>query len=355
MEGIASFHPNSWEEGGTLEAFEPEVDDLGKLVPKVKVVNPGWNDRKSTGYMYLIVYGIIEGNSVKPSGGVQSTATTKKSNDPKTKGKVWCVASFPLGVGRSHTDPDKLLEAITELKITVRRTAGYDEKIVFGTTNISPELRPWEKILTNGAIFSALKVCSHVEMVPLDVYLHLRPVFLTITKLTDSGVYKVPRNILEFRYQNAISFNLLIELTIGADLSGTGIKGKPDENGNHITTFMVHVGNFARKRGKIYSADYCRQKVERMGLKFSLGAIGGLSLHVKVSGKMSKTLHAQLGYRKQICYSLMDTNPFLNKLMWKYECSITKVSAVFQPSVPRDFMMYDDILIDHTGKILVRT
>lgn len=345
MEGLASFHPRSWEEGGTLSAFEPEIDEIGKLVPKVKVVNPGWNDRKGTGYMYLILYGIIEGTK----------ETRSKNNGSTSKSKVWCLASFPLGVGKSHTSPELLLEAVTQLYITIRRTAGYDEKIVFGTNNIRPELQPWSRILTNGAIFSALKVCSHVELVPLDMPLKLRPVFLTITMLTDAGVYKIPKSILEFRFKNAISFNLLVEISIGADLTGTGIKGKVDENGNHITTFMVHIGNFARRHGKIYSVDYCRQKVDKMDLRFSLGAIGGLSLHIKVAGKMSKALHAQLGYRKLICYSLMDTNPFLNKLMWKYECAISKVSAVFQPSVPKEFAIYDDILIDHTGKILTRS
>ncbi|WJL29519.1 matrix protein [Piparella virus] len=350
MEGIAEFHARSWEEGGTLTAFEPEIDDNGKLIPKVKVVNPGLNDRKGTGYMYLIVYGIVEGGRDQTP--MQRRKERSSIITKSSKNKIWCVASFPLGVGKSHASPESLLDAITQLNITIRRTAGYDEKIVFGTNNIPGELYPWNKILSNGAIFSALKVCSNIELVPLDLPLKMRPVFLTITMLTDAGVYKVPRSILEFRYKNAISFNLLIEIAIGADLTGTGIKGKVDEKGNHITSFMVHVGNFARKRGRIYSVDYCRQKVDRMDLKFSLGAIGGLSLHVRVGGKMSKTLRAQLGYRKQICYSLMDTNPFLNKLMWKYECTINKVCAVFQPSVPRDFAIYDDILIDHTGKIM---
>ncbi|UOL48951.1 matrix protein [Wenzhou Myotis laniger paramyxovirus 2] len=338
MEGTADFLSKSWEEGGTLEAFEVETDNNGKLKPKVKVINPGLNDRKGTGYMYLIICGFIE--------------DSPNHDSESKKRQTWCLGSFPLGVGKSHSSPEQLLNAVLALEITVRRTAGYDEKLVFGTSNIKPDLHPWANLLSQGAVFPALKVCSSVETIPLDRPLTFRPVFLTITMLTDAGVYKVPKNILEFRYRNAISFNLLVQIKIGGEFQHSGIKGHVNENGDTVTTFMVHIGNFARKNGKVYSADYCRQKVEKMDLRFSLGAVGGLSLHVRVGGKMSKVLRAQLGYRKLICYSLMDTNPFLNRLMWKYECTISKITAVFQPSVPVDFKIYEDVLIDHTGKIL---
>ncbi|UOL48958.1 matrix protein [Wufeng Murina leucogaster paramyxovirus 1] len=340
MDGSADFLPASWTEGGTLPAFEPESDEFGKLVPKLKVINPGGNSRRSSGYMYLIVYGIIE---------IDEKGSSPKANK---KDKIWCLGSFPLGVGKTLQSPEVLLDAVTSLSITVRRTAGYDEKIVYGTQKISPELQPWSDILRYGAVFPATKVCAHVEMLPLDKHLKFRPVFLTVTQLTDAGIYKVPRNVLEFRYKNAISFNLLVAVKIGADLSRHGIKGVVNEEGKEVTTFMVHIGNFARKRGKVYSADYCRKKVDKMDLRFSLGAIGGLSLHVRVCGKMSHALRAQLGYKKQVCYSLMDTNPYLNKFMWKYECAIDKVTAVFQPSVPTEFKIYNDVIIDHTGKIM---
>lgn len=338
MEGSAEFSPRSWEEHGILEAFDVEADQNGKLIPKVKVVTPGTNNRKGNGYMYLITSGFIEDDTEDP-------------NNPK-KGQTWTLASLPLGVGKTYTSPEQLLNAVTQLKITVRRTAGFDEKLVFGASNILPDLHPWSGILGQGAVFSAVKVCASIESIPLDRTLKFRPVFLTITHLNDAGVYRVPRVISEFRHKNAISFNLLVKLKIGGEFAHSGIKGQVDDKGNTITTFMVHIGNFARKNGKVYSAEYCKKKVERMDLKFALGAIGGLSLHVRIDGKMSKVLKAQLGYKKIICYPLMDINPSLNKLMWKYECLIEQVIAVFQPSVPPDFKIYNDVLIDHTGRIL---
>nr|QZU27231.1 matrix protein [Guato paramyxovirus]URD31447.1 matrix protein [Carollia bat paramyxovirus] len=342
MQGSANFISKSWEEGGNLVALEAESDKDGKLVPKVRVINPGWNDRKSYGYMYLLIYGIIEDRSDLET----------RVNGRSTRGGPKAFGAFPLGVARSNASPDDLLDAVLQLNITVRRTAGAGEKLVMGTNNIPALLTPWKNILFHGAIFSAIKVCNNVDVVQIDRDLRLRPVFLTITLLTDAGIYKIPRNILEFRMNNAVSFNLLIELKVGADITSTGTKGMINKDGERVTTFMVHIGNFVRKRNKQYSIEYCRTKVEKMDLRFSLGAIGGLSLHVKVAGKMSKTLRAQLGYKKTICYSLMDINPYLNRLMWKSECSINNVTAVFQPSVPKEFKIYDDILIDHTGKIL---
>nr|UED37248.1 matrix protein [Paramyxoviridae sp.] len=348
MAGKADFSRRSWEEGGTLEAIDASADEHGRLIPKVRVINPGWNDRKTTGYMYLIIYGIIE-EKEKDDHSKRSNSVQDIKNKPKSPR---AFGAFPLGVGRSMATPDELLNAVLGLEITVRRTAGSSEKLVYGIANVNQLLMPWHKVLSNGAIFSALKVCSNIDVVPVDKALKLRSIFLTITMLTDAGIYMVPKAILDFRSDNAISLNLLVTLQIGADFATSGIRGVVDEDGERVTTFMIHIGNFRRKMGKAYSVDYCRQKVDKMDFRFSLGAVGGLSLHVRIAGKMSRMLQAQLGYHKTICYSLMDSNPFLNRIMWKSECSIKKVTAVFQPSVPKEFKIYDDILIDNTGKIL---
>ncbi|UOL48920.1 matrix protein [Wufeng Apodemus chevrieri jeilongvirus 1] len=334
--GTADFFESSWEEGGTLTAIDPETDSKGRLIPKYRIINPGRNNRKSGGYMYLLVHGIIE----------ERNPERNSAKNFKT------FAAFPLGVGKSNASPQDLLDSIVSLDITVRRTAGSSEMLVFGTGNVSGTLYPWKNIFTTGSIFPAIKVCGNVDMVAVDKQQRFRPVFLTITLLTDAGIYKVPKNILDFRMANAVSFNLLIELLVGADFTTAGIKGKVNESGDRVTTFMIHIGNFLRKNGKEYSVDYCRQKVDRMDLRFSLGAVGGLSLHVNIMGKMSHALRAQLGYKSSICYSLMDTNPYLNKVMWKAECKINKVTAVLQPSVPKEFKIYEDVLIDHTGKIM---
>ncbi|UQM99607.1 matrix protein [memana virus] len=336
MAGTADFLPSTWEEGGTLNAFDAELDEEGHLIPKVKVLNPGFNTRKGHGYVYMILYGIVE----------------EKELGLNHKRGFRTFASFPLGVGKTRASQDELLAECLKLDITVRRTAGANEKVVYGCSNLPEKLLPWRRVLETGCIFPASKVCCNIDLILLDKPQRFRPIFLTITRLTDSGVYQIPKAILDFRMTKAISFNLLVYLKVGADFTGCGVKGIVNEEGEKLVTFMVHMGNFSRGKGKEYSVEYCKNKVNKMDLHFSLGAIGGLSLHVYAKGKISKMLRAQMGYKRQICYSLMDINPALNKVMWKAECQIEKVTAVFQPSVPKDFKIYDDVLIDNTGKIL---
>nr|AJP33318.1 matrix protein [Cedar virus] len=332
------FLEKTWREGSKIDKITPEVDENGNMVPKYVVFNPGKNERKTSGYQYMICYGFIEDGPINGS--------------PRVKGNIRTTASFPLGVGKTYSSPEEILQELTTLKITVRRTAGSNEKLVYGTTGPLNHLYPWYKVLTGGSIFSAVKVCRNVDQILLDRPQILRIFFLSITKLTDKGVYMIPKSVLDFRSDNSMAFNLLVYLKIDTDITKAGIRGIVNKEGERITSFMLHIGNFTRRGGKHYSVEYCKRKIDKMKLTFALGTIGGLSLHIRIDGRISKRLQAQVGFQRNICYSLMDINPWLNKLTWNNSCEIHKVTAVIQPSVPKDFMLYEDILIDNTGKIL---
>ncbi|UVG43987.1 MAG: matrix protein [Angavokely henipavirus] len=346
FEGFSDFNSNTWTEKGTLEKLPTLTDANGTIIPQYRVIDIGDQERKGSQYVYLITYGFI-----------QDFLDTNNRNDleettQKKRAAVRAAVALPLGVGKTHSSPQDLLDEICSLRITIRRTAGAQEKIVFGIEGRLFHLLPWKNVLTKGSIFSAIKVCSSVESVRLDTPQMMRPFFLTITKMCERGVYKIPKSILDMRCNNAVAFNLLVTLKIDGDYNKVGLRGIVTKDGEKATTFMIHIGNFRRRSGKMYSVDYCRQKVEKMDMEFALGAIGGLSLHIKIKGKISKRLLAQMGFKKHICYSLMDMNPNLNRMAWAHTCEIFKVTAVFQPSVPEDFKLYDDVLIDNTGKIL---
>nr|prf matrix protein [Henipavirus hendraense] len=74
---------------------------------------------------------------------------------------------------------------------------GYNEKFVFGSSGPLHHLLPWKKILTGGSIFNAVKVCRNVDQIQLEKQQSLRIFFLSITKLNDSGIYMIPRTMLE--------------------------------------------------------------------------------------------------------------------------------------------------------------
>nr|UXG78456.1 matrix protein [Peste des petits ruminants virus]UXG78472.1 matrix protein [Peste des petits ruminants virus] len=326
MTEIYDFDKSAWDVKGSIARIEPTTYHDGRLIPHVRVIDPGLGDRKGECFMYLFLLGVIE------------------DNDPLSPPVGRTFGSLPLGVGRSTARPEELLREATELDIVVRRTAGLNEKLVFYNNTPLSLLTPWRKVLTTGSVFSANQVCNAVNLVPLDTPQRFRVVYMSITRLSDNGYYSVPRRMLEFRSANAVAFNILVTLRIE---NGTNpsryIVGSWE---NPEVTFMVHVGNFRRKKNKVYSADYCKMKIEKMGLVFALGGIGGTSLHIRSTGKMSKTLHAQLGFKKILCYPLMDINEDLNRYLWRAECRIVKIQAVLQPSVPQEFRVYDDVIIN---------
>nr|ARP51873.1 matrix protein [Peste des petits ruminants virus] len=326
MTEIYDFDKSAWDVKGSIARIEPTTYHDGRLIPQVRVIDPGLGDRKDECFMYLFLLGVIE------------------DNDPLSPPVGRTFGSLPLGVGRSTAKPEELLREATELDIVVRRTAGVNEKLVFYNNTPLSLLTPWKKVLTTGSVFSANQVCNAVNLVPLDTPQRFRVVYMSITRLSDNGYYSVPRRMLEFRSANAVAFNILVTLRIE---NGTNprryIVGSWE---NSEVTFMVHVGNFRRKKNEVYSADYCKMKIEKMGLVFALGGIGGTSLHIRSTGKMSKTLHAQLGFKKILCYPLMDVNEDLNRYLWRAECRIVKIQAVLQVSIPQEFRVYDDVIIN---------
>lgn len=331
MTEIFNLDESSWSVKGALDPLTPDIFPDGRLIPKIRVIDPGLGDRKSGGYMYLLLHGVIEDSETVIS----------------PKGRAF--GAFPLGVGRSTENPEDLFKEILTLNIVVRRTAGFNEKLVYYNTTPLNLLTPWKKILSFGSIFNANQVCSDTSSVPIDIPQKFRPVYLTVTKLSDDGYYQIPKIIQDFRSSNSIAFNILVHLSMGDVLINTPRSSKVGEPTNNLITFMIHIGNFKRKSNKPYSPDYCKRKIMRLGLIFSLGAIGGTSLHIRCTGKMSKRLQAYLGFKRTLCYPLMYVNEGLNKTLWRNECKINKVQAVLQPSVPSDFKVYDDVVIDNTN------
>ncbi|QBC65284.1 matrix protein [Feline morbillivirus type 2] len=331
MTEIFNLDESSWSVKGTLDPLTPDTYPDGRLVPKIRVIDPGLGDRKSGGYMYLLLHGVIEDSEtvINP------------------KGRAF--GAFPLGVGQSTENPEDLFKEILTLNIVTRRTAGFNEKLVYYNTTPLNLLTPWKKVLAYGSIFTANQVCNNTSSIPIDIPQKFRPVYLTVTKLSDDGYYQIPKMIQDFKSSNSVAFNILVHLSMGTILldSSKGSRvGNPAEN---LITFMIHIGNFKRKNNKAYSPEYCKRKIMRLGLIFSLGAIGGTSLHIRCTGKMSKRLQAYLGFKRTLCYPLMYVNEGLNKTLWRNECKIEKVQAVLQPSVPNEFKIYDDIIIDNTN------
>ncbi|UQM99544.1 matrix protein [Gierle apodemus virus] len=328
------FDQDSWDTKGALAPIITDTGPDGRLIPKVRVINPGLGDKRGDGVKYLLIHGVVEDVGLRPIGRA--------------------FAAFPLGFAKCSATPEDLLKAVLALNITVRRTAGASEKLVFYNTAPLGILSPWSKVLNTGCIFNAAQVCNAVEMIPLDIPQCMRPVYLTVTILSDSGFYQVPKSLQDFRADGCIAFNILVALSVEGNIDAAMGRSADLETKESFITFMLHIGVFKRKKNKTYSTTYCIQKIEKMKLVFALGGIAGVSLHVRIRGKMSKALHAQLGFRRNLVYPLMYVNSQLNRILWKKTCKIDKVMGILQPSVPREFKMYDDIVVDMTDKCTVK-
>ncbi|AYN62578.1 matrix protein [Pacific salmon paramyxovirus] len=340
MEGSSAFHKSTWEEDGTIDPVELKIDGKGVAVPTMRMTSAGDLVTKGEPYVYLMLLGFVEKMSADEEG------------LGKKKGKLCCYGALPLGVGECRYSDEAILDAVGKLDITVRRTAGYGEKAVFGVGGVTSPLSPWKKALTGGMIYPALKTLSAPHKVPLGCRVKLRVTFVSGTRLGELTIYKIPKSLLDIRMPQSVSFNLNVLLSTGAKLTTRGVEPIFTSDGKQAVSFLVHVGHFIRDKKKVYSVEYCKQKVEYMGLKFSLGNVGGVSFHVNITGKMSKTLQTSIGFKRHICYPLMDTNPTMNAVLWASSVEIHSVTAVFQPSVPKEFTYYDDVLVDNTGKVL---
>nr|AUO38710.1 matrix protein [Phocine morbillivirus] len=325
MTEVYDFDRSSWDTKGSLAPILPTTYPDGRLIPQVRVIDPGLGDRKNECFMYIFLLGIIE------------------DNDDLGPPIDRSFGSLPPGVGRTTARPEELSKEATLLDIAVRRTASVKEQLVFYNNTPLHVPTPWRKVPTNGSVSSANQVCNAVNPIPPDTAQRLRAVHMSITRLSDDGCHRISRGMSDFRCKNALAFNILVTIQVEGDFRSN--RGNLSMFKDQQATFMVHIGNFSHKKNQAYSADYCKLKIEKMGLVFALGGIGGTSLHIRCTGKMSKTLNAQLGFKKILCYPLMEINEDLNRMLWRLECKIVRIQAVLQPSVPQEFRIYNDVII----------
>nr|pir matrix protein - measles virus [Measles morbillivirus] len=331
---IHDLDKSAWDIKGSIAPTQPTTHSDGRLVPQVRVTDPGLGDRKDERSMYMLPLGVAEDSD--PPG----PPIGRASGPP------------PLGVGRSTAKPEELPKEATEPDTVARRTAGLNEKPVFHNNTPPTLLIPRRKVPTTGSVLNANQVCNAANPTPLDTPQRPRAVHMSITRPSDNGHHTVPRRMLESRSVNAVALNLLATPRID---KATG-HGKTTDNAEQPpeATSMVHIGNPRRKKSEVHSADHCKTKTEKMGPVPAPGGIGGTSPHIRSTGKMSKTLHAQLGLKKTPCHPPMDTNEDPNRLLWRSRCKTARIQAVPQPSVPQELRIYDDAIInDDQGPLKV--
>ncbi|QJE38109.1 matrix [Respirovirus rupicaprae] len=342
---IYTFPKSSFTENGDLEPLPLKVDDNKKAIPHIRVVKIGNPPKHGLRYLDVFLLGFFEMEKVKDRYGSVSDLDTEPGY------KVCGSGSLPIGLAKYSGSDQDLLQAAIKLDIEVRRTVKATEMIVYTVQNIKPELYPWANRLRKGMIFDAQKVALAPQCLPLDRGIKFRVIFVNCTAIGSITLFKIPKSMAMLSLPNTISINLQVHIKTGIQTDSKGVVQILDEKGEKSLNFMVHLGLIKRKIGKMYSIEYCKQKIEKMRLIFSLGLIGGISLHINATGSISKSLASQLTFKREICYPLMDLNPHLNIVIWASSVEITRVDAIFQPSLPGEFRYYPNIIAKGVGKI----
>nr|UQS35859.1 matrix protein [Respirovirus suis]UQS35877.1 matrix protein [Respirovirus suis]UQS35889.1 matrix protein [Respirovirus suis]UQS35937.1 matrix protein [Respirovirus suis] len=345
MAEIYKFPKLSYEEHGYMEPLPLRTGPDKKAVPHIRIIKIGDPPKHGNRYLDILLLGFYEIPKEVGTYGSVSDLT-------RPTGYTICGSgSLPIGIARYLGTDQELLKASVELKVTVRRTVRSSEMIVYMVDSIPPAMMAWASRLKRGMIFNANKVALAPQCLPIDKDIRFRVVFVNGTSLGSITIAKVPKTLADLALPNSISVNLMVSLKTGASTESKGIIPTLNEKGDKVLNFMVHLGLIHRKVGRVYSMEYCKGKIEKMRLIFSLGLVGGISFHVQLTGVVSKSFVGQLGGKKEICYPLMDVNPHMNLVIWAASVEITGVDAVFQPSIPRDFKYYPNVVAKNIGKI----
>nr|WAW38169.1 matrix protein [Measles virus genotype B3] len=326
MTEIHDFDKSAWDTKGSIAPTQPTTHSDGRPVPQVRAIDPGLGDRKDECLMHTSPLGVAE------------------DSDPLGPPIGRALGSLPLGVGRSTAKPEELPKEATEPDTVARRTAGPNEKPALHNNTPPTPPTPRRKVPTTGSVPNANQVCNAANPTPLDTPQRFRAVHTSITRLSGNGHYTVPRRMLEPRPVNAVAPNPLAtprtDKAIGPGRIIDNAEQPPE------ATSTVHIGNPRRKKSEVHPADHRKTKIEKMGPVPAPGGTGGTSPHTRSTGKMSKTLHAQLGPKKTLRYPPMDINEDPNRSLWRSRCKIVRIQAVPQPSVPQEFRIYDDVIIN---------
>nr|UCZ51387.1 M [Eptesicus fuscus orthorubulavirus] [Eptesicus fuscus orthorubulavirus] len=327
-----------------LRAFpiEIETNKEGKklLVKQIRVRTLGHADQDSESICFLNSYGFIKEAP-------KEEEFIREDRPPESKITL-TACMLPLGPGPNIRSPNQLLKSAADMKISVRKTAGSREQVIFHVTRAPPILQNFQFIRERYACVSSdkfIKSPGKIRAGPDYCYIIT---FLSLTYCPISQKFKVPRPLLSFRSTRMRSVHLEVIFKIQCSSDSPLKKGliTDDEKGVPKASVWIHLCNFYKGRNitKTYDEAYFAEKCKKMALSVGISDLWGPTIVVHAEGKIPKAASLFFNSRGWALHPLSDAAPTLAKSLWSIGCEILEVNAILQGSDYSSLLLSSDVL-----------
>lgn len=317
--------------------MKPKENGIRELQPQLRTQYLGDITGGKKSAIFVNCYGFVEDHGGRDSG--------FSPISEESKGSTVTAACITLGSIEYDSDIKEVAKACYNLQVSVRMSADSTQKVVY-TINAKPALLFSSRVVrAGGCVVAAEGAIKCPEKMTSDRLYKFRVMFVSLTFLHRSSLFKVSRTVLSMRNSALIAVQAEVKLGFDLPLDHPMAKYLSKEDGQLFATVWVHLCNFKRtdRRGVDRSVENIRNKVRAMGLKLTLCDLWGPTLVCEATGKMSKYALGFFSETKVGCHPIWKCNSTVAKIMWSCTTWIASAKAIIQASSARALLTSEDI------------
>ncbi|ARU83020.1 M [Antarctic penguin virus C] len=319
-------------------------DDKGKktLTPQFRIQFVDSDRESERDTVFITTYGFIQGLELKAD---ESQAV--EINHDRT---VLTSCMLPIGSVAKQHNLQQIAQACLDLKITCKKTANNQERIVFTVVH-APQLLSSCSVVKNGVTSCAAAInVKSPEKISSNQDLDYKIVFVSLTIIPKNTVYKVPSLALKATSNHAYSVNLSAMIKIDIPETHPLAKTLTRKADGFYANVWIHFGLISAvdKSGKRMPIEKVAEKVRRLEIRLSLVDLFGPTIIFACKGIMTKTFKTFFSRKGTAAYPLGRAAPGLGKLLWSQSASIQSASIVLQGGTLEQISGFSDYAVDNT-------
>ncbi|ADK12970.1 M [avian paramyxovirus 10] len=323
--------------------FRQQDDGTRQLQPQVRYDHIGDSRGGKESSIFLTVYGFIIANPGR------NMRTGFETVNEATKPDCITAGLVVLGAVRQDNVPEKIVEDVFALDISIKKSATSHEKMTVIIHNCPFSLQRVITVRSGGFITSAEDCIKCPSKLQAGVNYGFKPMFLSFTYLNHGKVFRVPRAMYAIQSNLLFKVQLEIEfrLQINADHPQAKMLKKVETNGETIFCGYAwfHLCNFKKTnaKGEARTLVNLQEKVRAMGIKVSLHDLWGPTVIAQITGKSSKYAQGFFSSSGTSCLPVSKSSPELAKLMWSCSTCISEATIIIQAGEKRELLRSEDL------------